>query len=268
MTEKNLHTENRVTIRTLNDDKQKERLTMPSPTRPRIVGDFSYDLPSQEAFKALLRIGGTPEDIVKWGLRWIERPLSSMSQEDWQALRAEIGALGGIVIVEPEEFEKSVQHGLAKTKGADVVMRSPTTDAARMFLERLRAGINDLLNDPSATFGPLYILLTVLRRDRLPTQRSLDQKIPRVVDQALYLFLKALHRSGGLVGRCPECAHLFLAARTNQKYCSPPCQSRVTSREYRKRNLTTSKAKNRGKRTPQKKSGSRKEMANGTKVRH
>lgn len=201
-------------------------------------------LPFKEAFAALLRIGSSQEEIVKWGLRWSERPASSLTAEDWQALQSEIGALGSILIHEKSPFESTVKMVLAQSKSTtSTFFRQPTQDEARRFLDLIRRCVEDLLKYSSADVGPLEITVTVSRRDRLPVSREPRQKVPSMFDYALYRFLMALQQSGGLIGHCPECNHTFLAERTNQKYCSSRCHSRTTSRAHRQRKLATLKAK-------------------------
>ena len=147
----------------------------------------------------------------------------------------------------------------------------------------------------SSAVGPLSISVGVFRRDRkslASTELSLTgpspkapfhlvtyykgaspqgrkrrsdvhQVISNIVNQALYRVLKALQAEGALVGCCPESSTLFLGKRTHQVYGNPTCQSRVTSRHYRK-DHPPSKRKNSAKHLIIR---SNKEPSHGTKRR-
>ncbi len=211
---------------------------MSSPFRWLDEAGMSYDLPEVEAWKALLRIGGVPERIVRWALGWVDLAQTSMTEEQWLVLRKEIGALGSIIVVSPDYFDTIVHRKIssADSEEIQVKFRLPTREAAQRFSSLMTACIEDLVRGLSATVGPLLVTVSVGRRmaGRITAQRAISYQVHSIADEALYKVLGALQACGGLVGRCPECSRLFLGDRINQVYCSSACQSRVTSRAFRK----------------------------------
>ena len=213
---------------------------MSSPSSQVGERETAYKLPWVEGLQALLRIGGTPKRISTWALRWIDQPNSSLTNKDWHALRCEISALSRINIAgRPDQWEDAIRASLiGPAKASDpVVMPLATRDGARRFLSMVSDGVQGLIQGGIAAVGPLRISVWVVRADQdwLKGESTLSYQPENIVDEAVYKVLLALQACGGRVGRCNACSRLFLADRTNQTYCSTRCQSRVTSRDKRRR---------------------------------
>ena len=191
----------------------------------------TWELSGHDAWRALQRTGATDKQTASWGLRWVQRVSSRLNEEEWTSLRQEIGGLASIRVGDPTQLARHVRAALALEDHA--VYGLPTKEEAVRCLALIKASVLDLLRCPSATVGPLRVMVTVSRQDRRE-KSEVSEEIPNKVDQVIYRFLKALQNCGGLVNKCPRCSKIFLAGRANQVYCTQRCQSVVTSRNYRK----------------------------------
>lgn len=210
---------------------------MPSRINELWTEDSTYDLPEKEAWKAWQRIGITPERIVRWALGWLNN--KPASDDMWLALRTEIGALGSMNLVVPaENWSEFIQSKITKSEEPQFRTCLPSQKEATRFLSVLADCVEQLAQGSGALVGPLSVSVSVTRRGqgRAATgQRGLMPRPVKLADEAIYKVLRSLDYCGGLVACCPECNALFLADRTNQKYCNTRCQSVVTSRKFRQK---------------------------------
>jgi hypothetical protein len=224
---------------------------MPSRIDPWEGQDATYDLAAHDMWKAWKRIGGKPERVVQWALGWLnQRPESERTR---LTLRQEIGALGSTFFGSPaEDWEDFIEKQITKSMEARADYRLAVQKEADRFLSMLSGCVEELLNGSAAQVGPLSVSVYVTRRDRKAGSRGYRKELKptplRLTDEAIYKVLQALQACGGLVNRCTECTTLFLAERTNKKYCSIKCQNVVTSRKFREKQKTD-RSKRKRKRT-------------------
>jgi len=205
--------------------------------------------------------------IAKRILYWINRSPDSFTKEDWEALRYEISALADLHYgFAPDEWKGLVGYSTTYSViPADQVLhepipadqavhklsfRVPNQVDAQHFLKVVSEFVAPLAEGHNVEVGPLSLTIPITRKTphmRPPsitrlfyvTGKTIRKRqkaafnFPNLVDQAIYQFVRALQACGGLVVKCPECSQIFLADRINQKYCSPRCLSRVTTRRSR-----------------------------------
>jgi len=206
---------------------------------------------------ASMRFGGSYPQRAKRVLYWINRPLGSFTKEDWETLRYEISALADTQYgLTPDEREGLTEHSFTfrpfsvDHASPKSLFRTPNQVSAQHFLEVVSEFVNKLAEGHSVEVGPLSLTVLITRKTTHLDPTSMEKMVylsgktvykkreasphfPKIIDQAIYQLVKALQACGGLVSRCPECAQLFLGDRINQKYCSPKCLSRVTTRRSR-----------------------------------
>ncbi len=202
--------------------------------------------------------------IAKRILYWINRSPDSFTKEDWEALRYEISALADLHYdLAPDEWKGLVEYSktypaipaetfaiLADQVIHKISLRLPNQVDAQHFLKVVSEFVAPLAEGHNVEVGPLSLTIPITRKTphmRPPritklvyiTGKTIRKRekvafnFPNLVDQAIYQFVRALQACGGLVVKCPECSQIFLADRINQKYCSPRCLSRVTTRRSR-----------------------------------
>ena len=90
--------------------------------------EFTWDLPTSEALRALLRLGGDSRRVFNRVMQWVMRYREGALQaEELNLVRSEIGALGTIFLYEdPAEFDDAVQEVLSETIHCDEFIRWPT----------------------------------------------------------------------------------------------------------------------------------------------
>ena len=208
---------------------------------------------------------------MHWALSWIEKsPIRITGSQDERStsliffdhafktfkdiapLRTEISLLVEITKYSAEHWNDSLSDTLSRLSRNELSIALPTDEHIQRFLRTIGQCIGDLVNGPIAEVGPMEFTFRITRKHP-PRNPSHDPNLctfsnslnindsdspfssdPHFVDGLIYHVAESLQACGGLVEVCPECSKLFLAEKKIQAYCSVACQSRVTSREYRR----------------------------------
>jgi len=191
--------------------------------------------------QALSRLGRTPEDQARWLLRLAHTRGTGMTDRDWLARQAEIGAF---LFLDPTD-NLFFGHGVRKP-----VPR----EAAEACIAALRAGLQDLVTEgkwvvehPRINRVAEWWTHTPFRwRTTLPfiseptdeeTRRRGWGFYSRKVDWRGYFMLRVydvLHAVERRFRVCSNCRRAFIAHK-RQAYCTSACSQSVRTREYRAR---------------------------------
>jgi hypothetical protein len=178
----------------------------------------------EELHKASERIGPTPEDGVRWLLRFSEDDLTRLSAGDVLNRRYECFA-----------FALGRQRDLPNLYFEEGEQPFPSADDLATFHENVREVVKAVLSHGRVKFQFSDITLNLHHEAfaadspwllRATSDSNLDVFRFAVLYEVLPLARK--------IRRCPECQKIFLADRTNQEFCSVQCQNRGATRRYRK----------------------------------
>lgn len=219
-----------------------------------------------ELSKACTRLGATSYQVAEWLLRFAQVDLSALSEGEWLNLLSEIHAF---VFYQGRHYETDTETlvGCRRNwEGGPCISRNPED-------ENLSAvGMRELIEQVQARTGLLYSALPSrkqvgsLQGDLLRTVGRLGDKKGAIVSmpairKAVYpwpatkvhpefiqiavfcespqeLFRLAVQEhlapEFASIRRCPECQKIFLRGRSDQGFCSKPCQVRTAVRRLRK----------------------------------
>lgn len=199
--------------------------------------------------------GVYPNAWIRWLLTFIDQDLKQLSEGDWLNLRHEATALAETAGERSaENTEELLKRGHISLDARLGVV--PTQEEIMSLQCKTRKAITQLLSEGQTIIDPITLKFYIFRVDKKGAcMRSSIEGSP--VDKSMYKISYLLGRYGGMIDKCPECRHLFLADRKNQAYCSTKCQSRVTSRRYREKEHKSPSLKKKQKEAKHGKKGSK-----------
>lgn len=199
-----------------------------------------------EEVKAAGRLGKTPEQVMRWVLRFVQMDLSGLSEGQWSDLGAEahvftkkgpplrIGRVTSYVAAVFDWGGGSPEKDLPK-KGKTVLTIRPSREQITE-LQHLTRGIFESLaaKEPILfELGPLSLYVNPVSYSVKHGGLTIKVHGPFDAFGLHVAFLLAQHP--GRLRRCAECQTLFLAERSNQQFCITRCLTRVTQRRWRER---------------------------------
>jgi hypothetical protein len=217
-------------------------------------------VPFWELLKADLDVGAryharSSNARLKAWLRWVldfsEKDLSKLTTADWLNVRYQMGALSITALPHHPHLRMDNADDInewledAKQPGGPTGT-IPSMEECGEIQKQIRTALDKLLTTGRANLGSIKVNLIIFRNDKLhsPTKRHsglVDFIQGGTVERAIYQISALLKEQGAMIEKCPECERRFLADRTNQKYCSGSCQSKVTSRNYRQKEKLSKK---------------------------
>jgi hypothetical protein len=186
----------------------------------------------RELFQAYKRIGNTPEEGLAWVLRFCDRALDGLSAGDWQNLIYEVlwfsimgppipGAIPTPDI--PSELDQMLHEPDSPLLSKDTIV-----ELQQWAKAHLREFIDDW--ETSIPLHPESVL--IIKRDRKTAKAEMTLKTQNLHQGFAFSFAQTLRVAGARLNQCPECQKYF-SARSNQTYCSPRCQNRVSLAKFR-----------------------------------
>jgi hypothetical protein len=179
------------------------------------------------------RVGRSPQGQLGWALRLAQRQPESMTPGDWDNMRHEITAFLAL-------------HGYSSQSPVGHRLGLPPEEVAheiRKQLHEILAAVIQRGPDP-IHLGRIQTMLGLCWRDDVQrfTRWTASTGYPSLIASALQPLLE---QHGHLVRACgapsprggadETCGLWFVAARVQQRFCSPRCQSRATTRAYREK---------------------------------
>src|SRR6266851_2270381 len=184
------------------------------------------------------RVGATPQRRLQWALDFAKRDLNSLTVGDWANLRREVVAFDGWVIPHDQVKSKRVLKQLRDdTRRVPTwppgQVPLPTEEEVRQIQEALRIVVETLLRDGEASIG-INASFVILRDPR--GQRVYFSRVPRAPSWGGLTLANLLGAFAHLVRECRDetCRAWFVASRANKWYCRTRCQSRATTRKFRR----------------------------------
>lgn len=193
----------------------------------------------KEIVQAESRIGPSPEDEVRWLLRFHEDNLEQMSTGD--CLNRQYECL---------VFAKRRKEGLP-THSEDAMYNWPFPEASELpsFHESIVRVVSAIMEkEPEKQYVGFELNLSIYINGFLYSVNAAKEwQFVSTSENRLHVFqfalLNAVRPFAHLIHRCPECQKLFLAERANQEYDTVQCQSRVATRRYRETHGLTKSSK-------------------------
>ena len=205
----------------------------------------------EELSKALNRIGDTSTDAMNWVLMFVQQEEGAFSEGDWTNLQYEIAYLARFGVPQSSSLkgtkflpsgdwskhlsQKEIEGIPTKITSEQIksMTERPSKEAVKELLTMSRAYIEDLLETKKAAVklsGKITRYVSYdPARDQVDTWTSgnvQDAFLSTLVD------LFALH--GNRLNRCQDCKRIFLANRSDQRFCGTRCQSRAGTERFRK----------------------------------
>lgn len=214
------------------------------------------------------RLGITRADTMEWLLRFVQTDLSRLSKGDWENLAFEIACFMQYAGPHAETDEAREFYCLKKWDGKPYSSKnlegSPAIATLRHHVNILRDAFSlqpslpnqkDLLALHSQVKNMLFEIMdrgvfvfqrphTTQYLERWPGKYGPPEKaIPSLIrsitlaetppDLFIIHAYDYLEQFAEKLAKCPECSTVFLLERTNKKYCSLQCQTRVATRRNR-----------------------------------
>lgn len=207
-----------------------------------------------EEIRAAQRIGTTPDQAMRWVLRFAQTDLASLSEGQWLDLRAEVHVFmrqgpalkfGGTVAHIGAAFDwggAPPKEDRPPRKRITVTIR-PSPEQVAALQTQTRETLKGALAGHTLIFelGPLRLYVAPSHRMAKRSFLSINTHTPVDAFGFHLAYLLTQHRLR--LRECPECKTKFLADRRNQVFCSPRCQSRVRQRRWKRHHLTKKRAK-------------------------
>jgi len=177
-----------------------------------------------EAYQTLANeVGSDPEDRLKWLLKVIQTPFNQVA--DWRRLRVALAAFS------------AGHQGLS---GEEQELDKPTEQEAKTILFLLGDAIKAAASRTPIALGPVQSEPELTWDKTTQTFREFET-VTDWKSRALQALKKILVESGHLIQSCEAkkprsdeaCGNWFLATRRGQRYCSPKCASRESTRQVR-----------------------------------
>jgi len=224
----------------------------------------SKDQISAYAFRtAYRRIGRTPEKVLEWLIRFGEKDLRTISEREWDQLRNE---LTGFIQIGGQELYGSSLHEaivhLRKLEESDHLsggvqyppfLQDPITPQFAKKLQSIaKSAIKGLIENglatlPEITTTPfifktpkphvgLYFLGSYVN-DMGVWYLTEDGQQKGKHAQFIVLLVNVLKEKGSRLEVCcsPICRKIFVMHRSDQRYCTRSCRSRVAMKEWRQK---------------------------------
>ncbi len=205
----------------------------------------------KEIQKALQRIGETSLDAMTWVLRFVQQEEGALSEGDWTNLQYEIaylarfgvpqpGSLKGAKFLPSSDWSKHLSE--KEIEGIPVNITSeqvknmterPSKEAVKELRTLSREYVEDLLVNKKAAVKLSGKIIRYVSYD--PARDQVDTWTSGNVQDAFFstlVDLFALH--GNRLNRCLDCKRIFLANRSDQRFCGKKCQSRAGTERFRK----------------------------------
>ncbi len=202
--------------------------------KPKTVA-HSWMTAVEEFAKAEERIGESPEDILKWFLKFSGTDVDRISEGDWLNLQYEAAC---VVLSRPGVFSKHDPFRYEKIlseRGDPLqsIKEHLNKDVIRSLIQSVKEIFRKVLKrEPILIYTPaLTVHLYPQEATGDPSWHLQYQAHDPEAPMCLSL-LGGLKEFGHLLRSCPECQLVFWAVRKNQNYCSKRCQTRVASRNY------------------------------------
>jgi hypothetical protein len=197
---------------------------------------------AQEIMKGINRIGENAEEAMDWILKFSQLDLTELSQGDLVNLQYEIAGFRGFHLLLsppghvqlvpsresqfwlpsiqeeyiPQEKEIRTLQGLIRERIKDIIQKPPGN-----------------LRDRATSLGPANVQFSASSFDGKRSQLQIysDSPSERFLINMAFLFALFIHH----LHACLDCQKIFRATRTDQKYCSLRCQSRVALMNFRQK---------------------------------
>jgi len=249
----------------------------------------SMKVPWKDIERFMPRIGVNPLERLQWALSFGQKDLELLTSGDRDNLRLELTAFAEKQLRNLRFGRWQLPKSIADASVEDFGDREIPTDKELLDIHaKFHQILSELytiglviipveqqylairLTELIRSLPPGYKAEAALRRKdkataftitdlppnlRLPPKHTLSVELSLKGDlhvRALHNLAELLSTFGDLLEICPDekCGRWFVRGRRNQVYCSPQCQTRVNTRNFRKRLAEQQRAPRRKRRTP------------------
>ena len=207
--------------RRLKDLQQLEELERDLLPQPRM----------KELMQACGRVGLKPEMALAWVLKFCEEDLDQLSGGDWENLIYEVVwfAIFGPAIP-GKEFVPSGDVLQDSIINPNVPL--PTREEIQLLQQWTKAHLDEFIASGETSIFLQSRSELVVKRDRKTGRAEMMLKADELLYGFAFSFAQVLREAGARLNQCPECQKYY-SARSNQTYCSPRCQNKVSLRKFR-----------------------------------
>lgn len=219
-------------LRTMKNNKAERRLKDLQRLK-ELERDLFPQTRMKELMQACLRIGLKPEKALGWILDFCRWDLDQLSAGDWENLIYEVMwfAVFGPAIP-GEEFLPSGDDLQGSIINPNVPL--PTREEVQLLQQWTKAHLDEFIaSGETAIFLKSRSELFV-KRNRKTARGEVMLKTDNLQQGFSFSFAQVLRVAGARLNQCPECQKYY-SARSNQTYCSPRCQNRVSLKAFRKK---------------------------------
>ncbi len=203
----------------------------------------------KELMQACKRIGLKPAKALGWVLGFCRWDLDKLSAGDWENLIYEVVWFS--IYGPPLSGPGSVPGG---DELQDAILAPncplPTKETILEIQQWAKARVDEFIKDWETTISLQPASVLVVRRDRKTARAEMMLQTDDFHQGFAFSFAQTLRVAGASLNQCPQC-HTYYSARSNQTYCSPRCQNRVSLKNFRAKSQSASRPSK--KKTPRKK---------------
>ena len=186
----------------------------------------------KELMQACLRVGLKPEEALGWVLDFCRWDLDQLSAGDWENLIYEVVWFG---IFGPAfsktEFIPGGDDLQDSILNPDIPL--PRREEVQLLQHWTKAHLDEFIASGETSISLLSKSELVVKRDRKTARAEMMLKTDNLCQGFAFSFAQVLREAGARLNQCPECQKYY-SARSNQTYCSPRCQNKVSLRKFRK----------------------------------
>lgn len=187
----------------------------------------------KELMQACLRVGLKPEKALGWVLDFCRWDLDQLSAGDWENLIYEVVWFGVFGPAIPgKEFVPSGDNLQDSIINPNVPL--PTREEVRLLQQLIKSHLDEFIASGETAFFLQSKSELIVKRDRKTGRAEMMLKADELLYGFAFSFAQVLQEAGARLNQCPECQKYY-SARSNQTYCSPRCQNRVSLKAFREK---------------------------------
>jgi hypothetical protein len=202
-----------------------------------------------ELMHASRRLNQRPEKVLEWVLKFCSRDLDQLSAGDWENLTYEVMWFGiSGPLLPGEDFFRAgdtLQNSLLDPNNPLLPQ-----EEIKKLQRWSQARLEEFITSWAITIPIQSASALVVKRDRKSARTEMVLKTDNFSQSFAFAFAQILREAGARLNQCPECLKYY-SARSNQTYCSPRCQNRVSLQKFRAKPQSASQPAK--KKTPRKK---------------
>ncbi|MCA9421858.1 MAG: hypothetical protein KC592_12630 [Nitrospira sp.] len=194
----------------------------------------------KELMQACMRVGLKPGEALGWISDFCKWDLDQLSDGDWQNLIYEVvwfaiygPAIPGTEFVPSGDYLQDLIH--------DPNSRLPSQKMIEELQQWAKARLGEFIEDGETYISLQPASVLMVKRDRKTARAEMMLKTNNLYQGFAFSFAHTLREAGARLNQCPECGKYY-PARSNQTYCSPRCQNRVSLQKFRTKAQPASRA--------------------------